>query len=91
MGTCLCPVRSDSFSFSNLLELVRIFVLFCFLLRSGVVVARLKAHGWLQTQLELAIEIGGKLRDKPPNLCVSVPKKTAKDKKKMLLARPNTP
>lgn len=53
----------------------------CSLLRSGVVVVRWKAHGWLQTQLEVAVEIGGMLRDKPPNLCVSVPKKTAKDKK----------
>lgn len=41
----------------------------------------MKAHGSLQTQLELATEIGSKLRDKPLNLCVSVPKKTAKDKK----------
>lgn len=54
-------------------------------------VARLKAHGWLQTQLELAIEIGGKLRDKPPNLCVSVPKKTAKDKKKNAVSKAKRP
>lgn len=33
VGTCLCPERSGSSSFSNLLKLVRIFVLFCFLLR----------------------------------------------------------
>lgn len=51
------------------------------LLRSGVVATHLKAHGWLQTQLELATEIESKLRDKPLNLCVSVPKKTAKDRK----------
>lgn len=41
----------------------------------------MKAHGWLQTQLDLATEIGCKLRDKPLNLCVLVPKKTAKGKR----------
>lgn len=52
-----------------------------FLLPSGAVATRLKAHGWLQTQLELATEIGCKLRDKPLSLCGLVPKKTGKGKR----------
>lgn len=41
----------------------------------------MKAHAWLQTQLDLATEIGGKLRDKLLNLYGLVPRKAAKDKK----------
>jgi len=77
------PVASLGSRFSSspsLLEL-GLGISLCFLLRSGAVATHLKAHGWFQTQLELATEIGSKLRDKPLNLCVSVPKKTPKDKK----------
>lgn len=80
-GNLPVPSLGSSFSSSpSLLELGPGISL-RFLLRSGAVATRLKAHGWLQTQLELATEIGSKLRDKPLNLCVLVPKKTAKDKK----------
>lgn len=51
------------------------------LLPSGAVATCLKAHGWLQTQLDLATEIGCKLRDKPLSLCILVPKKAAKGKR----------
>lgn len=51
------------------------------LLPSGAVATCLEAHGWLQTQLDLAAETGCKLRDNPLSLCVLVPKKTAKGKR----------
>lgn len=79
-GNLPVPSLGSGFSSSSMLELGPRISL-SFLLRSGAVATRLKAHGWLQTQLELATEIGSKLRDKPLNLCVSAPKKTAKDKK----------
>lgn len=74
------PVPSLESSFSSSPSLLKLGpgISLHFLLLSGAVAARLKAHGWLQTQLDLATEIGCKLRDKPLSLCVLVPKKTAK-------------
>lgn len=84
MSTCgNLPVPSLGSSFSSFPRLLELgpAISLCLSLRSGAVATRLKAHGWLQTQLELATEIGSKLRNKPLNFCVSVPNKTAKDKK----------
>lgn len=77
------PVPSLGSSFSSSLSLLELGpgISLRFLWPSGAVATRLKAHGWLQTQLDLATEIGSKLRDKPLNLCVLVPKKTAKGKR----------
>lgn len=79
VGTFPVPSLRSSFPSSpSLLELGPGISLH-FSLPSGAVATRLQAHGWLQTQLDLATEIGCKLRDK--SLCVLVPKKTAKGKR----------
>lgn len=80
-GNFPVPSLGSSFSSSPSLPELGPGISSHFLLPPGAVATPLKAHGWLQTQLDLATATGCKLRDNPLSLCALVPKKTAKGKR----------